>query len=60
MDKKERFNKIYANIPINLRDDIVIVIDNEPISWKIARLEIEQNTKLGEVILTKLEELKVI
>lgn len=60
MDKKERFNKIYANIPLNLRDEVIIVIENEPISWKVARLYVEENTKLGELILKKLEELKVI
>jgi len=60
MDKKQRFYKVYSNLPLNLRNEIVAVINNEPISWKVAKLEIEGETKLGEEILQKLEELKII
>ena len=58
---KERFLKIYANLPINLRDEIILVLsDKGPITWNIAYLEIKQDTKLGEKILKKLEELGII
>ena len=60
MDKKQRFYKVYSNLPLNLRDEIVAVINDEPISWKIARLEIDGETKRGEEILKRLEELKII
>ena len=50
----ERFMKVYSNLPINLRKEVVIVIDKEPISWNVARNEIEHNTKLGKKILKKL------
>lgn len=58
---KERFLKIYANLPINLRDEIILVLFNKgPITWNIAYLEVKQNTKLGEKILKKLDELGII
>lgn len=58
---KERFLKIYANLPINIRDEIILVLPNKgPITWNIAYLEIKQDTKLGEEILKKLEELGII
>ncbi len=58
---KERFLKIYANLPINLRDEIILVLpDKGSITWNIAYLEIKQDTKLGEEILKKLEELGII
>lgn len=60
MTNKEKFFKVYANLPLNLRDEIVLVIDDEPITWKIAYLEIKENTKLGERILEKLEVLEFI
>jgi hypothetical protein len=60
MSKKEKFYKAYSNLPLNLRSEIVIVIDNQPISWKVAKLEIDNNTKLGETIMGKLEALKII
>lgn len=60
MPRKERFYKIYNNLPLPLREEVVIVIDDEPISWKVARLEIDNDTKLGEQILGKLEALGVL
>lgn len=58
---KERFLKIYANLPINLRDEIILVLhDRGPITWNIAYLEIKQDTKLSEEILQKLDELGII
>lgn len=58
--RKEKFFKVYANLPINLREEIILVINNEPITWKIAFLEISNDTKLGEGILNKLEALQLI
>lgn len=58
---RERFLKIYANLPLNLRDEIILVLpDRGSISWDIAYLEVKQNTKLSEKILTMLNELNII
>lgn len=60
MSKKERFYKVYANLPLNLRDEIVAVVNNEPITWKVAKLEIDKSTKIGDLILDKLDSMKII
>lgn len=59
--KKEKFLKVYANLPINLRDDIVLVLkDKGPLTWNVAYVEINNDTKLGEIIFKKLVQLKII
>lgn len=60
MSKKERFYKVYANLPLNLRDEIVAVVNNEPITWRVAKLEIDKSTKIGDLILDKLDSMKII
>lgn len=60
MLKKERFYKVYNNLPLNLREEVILVINNEPITWRVAKLEIDSNTKLSEEILEKLEALNII
>jgi hypothetical protein len=60
MDFKERFYKVYNNLPLNLRDEVVLVIQNEPVTWKVARLEVDQDTELSRTILEKLAALGVI
>lgn len=58
---KEKFFKVYANLPINLREEIVLVLpERGPITWNVAYLEVNSDTKLGEEILKKLSELKII
>ncbi len=57
---KERFLKTYANLPIPIREDIVVVIDDEPISWRVCCIEVRADTKLGDKILTSLKEMKFI
>lgn len=58
---KARFLKIYANLPINLRNDIILVLDKKgPITWNVAYIEINNQTKLGDKIFKKLVKLKII
>lgn len=59
---KERFLKIYTNIPIGLRSETICVIGEEdrPISWDVAFVEINQDTPLSKIILDKLNKLGLI
>ena len=60
MEMKGEFFKIYANLPIEERNNVVVVINKQPISWNIAYLEIKNNTKLGQQILKTLKELEIL
>lgn len=60
MEGAEDFFKVYAGLPIDERDNVVVVINKEPISWNLAYQEIKNNTKNGEKILKILKELEVI
>lgn len=60
MDLKERFLKIYSNIPLSLRKETILVLDNEPLTWNAAYIEVLNNTPKSREILQKLEELKII
>lgn len=58
---REHFLKTYSNIPLNLRTEIILVLDDKgPITWEVAYWEVENKTKLAEKILKKLTELKII
>ncbi len=60
MENRERFLKIYSNIPLGLRKDVILIIDKEPITWSVAFIEVYNNTEKGMLILKKLDELKFI
>ena len=58
---KERFFNVYANLPVGLRDQVVIVVSEVgPMSWNAAYVEVSNDTKLGNTIVEKLIELKII
>jgi hypothetical protein len=58
---KQRFMKLYADIPLGLRRDIVAVLDEDgPVTWNTAYVEIENDTDKGRAILTKLEQMEII
>jgi len=60
MDRKTQFLKVYANLPLGARDEIVVVVDGEPLTWKSAKLEIEQDTLKGKQVLETLTNLKIL
>lgn len=60
MDRRTQFFKVYANLPQATRGEIVAVVGNEPFTWQAAKLEIEQNTKIGNEILELLFKLKIL
>lgn len=60
-DKKTRFLEAYANLPLGLRREIILVLDTHgPITWEVAYIEIENNTPLTSQILERLDALKII
>jgi hypothetical protein len=57
---KDDFLRVYANLPIDVRKEIILVVDNQPITWNVAFEEINNDTKTGSVILKKLIEMEFI
>jgi len=57
---RAKFLKAYANLPVPERSQIIAIIDNEPYSWNAANTEVDNNTKLGQKILKKMELLGIL
>jgi hypothetical protein len=63
-ESRQKFLKIYANLPLKLRDEIILVLEvagkDQPVTWNAAYLEVKNNTETGKMILQKLSDLKII
>ena len=59
-EERAKFLKIYANIPDDLRSDIIVVVEDKTYSWDSSFLEVKDKTKLGQKILKNLKETKLI
>lgn len=61
MQNKDIFLKIYSSLPLGVRKEIISVLpDFGPITWEVAYLEVSNETKVGEVILEKLNKMGII
>jgi len=60
MEGKNRFLKVYSNLSMDLRKEIICLINDIPITWNVAFEEIEKETELGEKILKKIIDLELI
>jgi len=60
MSAKSIFLQAYANLPLNQRSEIIVVIDDEPLTWHSAKIEIENNTDKGKEILEKLYKMGIL
>ena len=59
-DDASRFFRVYDNLPLKERKQVVLVLGSEPISWEVARDEIANKTDTGKEILQKLIGLDII
>jgi len=60
MSERDRFFRVYSNLPLSIRKEVISIIDDKPISWNVAYNEISNKTELGDKILKKLIDLEVI
>jgi len=61
MDNKTKFLQIYANLPLNVRnEEIIAVVDGEPVTWNSAKIEVENDTSKGTRILNQLIKLEIL
>ncbi|MBS3124405.1 hypothetical protein J4437_07305 [Candidatus Woesearchaeota archaeon] len=56
----DRFYKVYTGLPLEERKIPIVIIEDMPINWNLAREEIDNNTERGEKILKTLIELEII
>ena len=57
---RARFLKAYANLPEPEMEQVVIIIDDKPISWNKANKEVSDKTHLGDKILEKMKLLEIL
>lgn len=54
------FIRVYSNLPLKVREEIIVVVAGEPITWNIAYQEISHDTQKGKDIFKKLVQLEII
>ena len=59
-DLRAEFLQKCAGLPFGARDEIIAVIDEDAFTWRSAKIEVDNNTELGEKILKQLDELGIL
>jgi len=55
-----KFRKAYANIPLPLRSEICCVVDTEPMTFHVVKLEIDYKTEAGYKAVDQLIKMEII
>ena len=60
-ENRGKFMKTYVNLPLGIRQEIILVLDDgRPITWDVAFVEVQTDTPLSNQILGKLTLLEII
>ena len=57
---KARFLKVYANLPLNAREQVILKYNEQPITWNVAYFEVSSDSDNAESILEELSRLEFI
>lgn len=57
---KARFLRTFANLPLGLRNEIAVVVENDSLSWNALKIEVENNTSVGQKGLEILDRLNFL
>ncbi|MDP3989014.1 MAG: hypothetical protein Q8P93_02150 [bacterium] len=57
---RQRFLRSYANLPVSSRQEVIAVIEEGPITWQAAHLEIDNDTERGKEILAQIDRLNIL
>lgn len=57
---REKFLRSYANLPVGAREEIIVVFEDGPLSWKAAYFEVVNETSRGIEILEKIKSLNIL
>ncbi len=60
LGRKERFLKTFANLPLGVRKEIVLLLNGEPITWDVAFIEVNNDSEMSTPILENLENMGII
>ena len=57
---RSKFLKAFSRVPLELRNEIVALLDNEAITWSVANIEVKGKSKKGDKILELMGNLKLL
>ncbi len=57
---KSRFYKTFADLPLGVRNGIVLVLNGQPMTWNVIKLEVDVDSKLSKEALKLMSELKLL
>ena len=57
---KEKFLKLVPSVPLNLRNEVIAVVDGKPVDWDVASEEVKRNTKASKLIVDQLKKVGLL
>lgn len=59
-DLKANFYRTFADLPLGVRDEIIVVIDGQPMTWNVVKIEVDTDSDVSKKALKILQDLKFL
>ena len=59
-DLKTRFYRTYVDLPVSIRSNVAVVVDDVSLSWNVLKIEVDNNTDMAKKGLKILNELNFL
>ncbi len=61
LGNREKFLQLYANLPLGVRQEIIVVNDaGQPLTWNAVYVEVQAETEESKALLEKLNSIGII
>lgn len=60
MNLKKKFMNVYYKLPSGEEKMTIVVLNGQPLSWNVVKVEVDRNTPIGKKCLEKLAKMEII
>jgi hypothetical protein len=57
---KDRFLRVYSNLPEDIRKEVILVLDEKPYTWNNIFVEVSNDTALSKRMVNNLTNMELI
>ncbi len=57
VDLKTKFYRTYVDLPVSVRSNVAVVVDDISLSWNVLKIEVDNDTEISKKGLKILKEL---
>lgn len=59
-DLKSRFYRTFVDLPLGVRDSVIVVVGGQPMTWNVLKIEVDIDSDVAKEALKKMSDLRLL